>query len=220
MDLKSAYQNFSVNRRYHGIPAAVRVLSTLAVRRFIEYERVFLFYLEEIPDEVRKTNSERTRLASIDEILRLSREPEYDLSGLSSEAIQALYRQGHRCVLNLVEGRVAGYSWLDPVKMEISKLHLRFELFPNEGYIYKGFTHPDFRGRRLGLSRYIFWLDYLHAIGRNRIVADFAFDNLATLSRVEKLKMRRVGTATTFGAAGYRSLSLSGEFQRRRGEPI
>ena len=91
---------------------------------------------------------------------------------------------------------------------------------PHVAYMYKGFTHPSFRGQGAADDRYLFWMQYLLDRGKRSAVAYFSFDNLATLTRVRKLGRRRLGTITLLGVGRYRRVVVSDGLSNRRRRPL
>jgi len=198
MDLTSISDNALRKASRYGVAAAGRMLTVAAMRRMVTFERVHIYALRAPVPRARPPVG-RTRLATIEDLLPLTSDPAWELDALGSAGLSKLFDAGHRCVVNDVEGAIAGYGWLDPHRMVIPKLRAALSLRPGEAHVYKDFTHPDFRGLRLGTFRYLHWLDQ----DPDRVLlTDFAFDNDATLTRVGHLGLERLGTATyvAFGA--------------------
>jgi len=216
----TAFERYRTNARYHGWAAACWLLILSLVRRLVTVERVLLYELAEFPAERHCPGPDRVRLATADEIKALIRDPELKFGNLTSARVDQLYAAGHRCALNLSDGQVVGYSWLGLDDIEIPQVGLVLELFAHEGYIYKGFTHPASRGRGLADERYIFWMRYLQERGKSSAVAYFSFDNLATLTRVRKLRMRSLGSVTLLRVGPFRHIRLSWDLRRRRRQPL
>jgi len=182
----------------------------------VTLERVFLYEFTAIPAGVAFPGRDVVRLATAEEAKALAREPALKFGRMTEARVDRLYADGHRCVRNLSGGKVAGYSWLGFGEIEIPRLGLAFQLRQHEGYIYKGFTHPDFRGRGAANDRYLCWLKYLAEHGKTAAVAYFSFDNLATLTRVRKLGLRKLGTATLLAVGPFQRVMLAGDLRRRR----
>lgn len=220
MSVETAFERYRTNARYHGWRAALWLLALSLLRRLVICERVLLYELAGMPADKHCPGTDRVRLATADEVKTLIRDPELKFGNLSAARVDRLYGAGHRCALNLSDGRVVGYSWLGLDEIEIPQVGLAFELFAHEGYIYKGFTHPVSRGRGVADERYLFWMQYLLERGRNSALAYFSFDNLATLTRVRKLRMRWLGSAALLGIGPFRHIRLSGDLRRRRRRPL
>ena len=220
MSVAAAFERFRTTARYHGWRASLWLLALGLVRRVVTFERVLLYELAGFAADQRCPGPDRVRLATADEVKTLIREPGLKLGKLSEARVDQLYGAGHRCALNLSDGQVVGYSWLGLDDIEIPQVGLALELFAHEGYIYKGFTHPASRGRGVADERYLFWMQHLLERGRSSAVAYFSFDNLATLTRVRKLRMRWLGSVTLLGVGPFRYLRLAGDLRRRRRRPL
>lgn len=220
MTVKATIAHFRKTAQYHGWGSALELLFIQFLRKVMTVEKVLLYALEEAPSGSLLPGPDRVRLATDDELLLMMKDPSFDMSDLTEQGLAIMKAKGDRCVVNLVDGKIAGYSWLATDAIRIPKLHARVELTPTEGYIYKGFTHPTFRGLKVGSERYLFWLDYLKKMGRQRIICDFAFDNKATLTRVSRLGMTLLGTCTLIRVAGFRKQWARGEFRIRKVSPL
>ena len=209
-----------MNALCHGWRAALGLLALGVARRVVTFERVLLYELPGFPAGRGCPGPDRARLATVDEVKVLLHDPEFGFGSMSESKAEHLYAAGHRCVFNVSEGRVAGYAWLGFGDIEIPQLGLALERLDHEGYIYKGFTHPAFRGQGAADDRYLFWMQYLQEHGKRSAVAYFSFDNLATLTRVRKLSLRRLGTITLLCIGRYRRVVVSGGLSNRRCWPL
>ncbi len=201
--------------RYHGIGAGGQLLTLAAVRRAVVLERVHFFKLQRPGPELSSPPEHSLRLATEDELVALAAEGSWDLGNMTRSEICHLFAEGHRCVLNLVGDEIAGYGWMNPNALEVPKLRATFELFPTEVHLYKGFSPERFRGRRLGVERFVFWLHYLAPQGISTLVTDFAFDNPATLARVDKLGLQPIGSGTYVSRGRYGKLICTGAMAAR-----
>ncbi|MEM9694197.1 MAG: hypothetical protein AAGA56_16730, partial [Myxococcota bacterium] len=109
---------------------------------------------------------------------------------------------------------VGGYAWLNPVELVIPKLEVRITLRLGEAHIYKGFTHPSYRGRRLGLDRYAHWFGLPDP--PRVMLSDYAFDNHATMARVQPLGMERFASGWLLERRGRRMRHLSPRLADRK----
>lgn len=220
MGLGMVRQNFLQNMHFHGWLAAMQVVAIRVIRRVIDFERISLFALDKSTPGVLPFASGSVRLATVRELIDLSKDPSYDLADFSVMEILTLHDLGHRCAVNIVDGRIAGYAWMAPDRLRIPKLGTVSDLLPTEVHIYKDFTHPKYRGLHGGLDRYRFWVAYLNDHGQSRALTDYAIENKASLTRVGRLKMKRVGTATLIQVGHFRKLFTRGEFKHRNATPL
>lgn len=211
MDLTSTMKNARRTAQRHGPRAAARSLVLAALRRGVAFERVYIYALE--ASQARRAAAHgHTRLATVDDLLPLTKDSTWQLDHLDRAGLEQLFARKHRCAVNVVGGALAGYAWLNPSRLVVPKLRAAVSLFPGEVHIYKDFTHPMYRGRRLGSQRYLHWLREDPSL---RLLTDFAFDNDATLARVRHLGLDRVGTATMVAVGERERLRLSGELAGR-----
>lgn len=115
-------------------------------------------------------------------------------------------RQGNDlCFAGLVNGRLASYGWyaLDGA-FSVGDHGLLMRGPANAAYMHSGFTHPDFRGRRLhgiGMGRALRTLSYR---GIQALVSDVDWANHASLKSCDRLGYQRLGTLFSFGVGHHR----------------
>lgn len=216
MTLRSVVGRLATTSRRHGVGAGAKFLALAAARKVLVIERSYVLELTR-PPSVPDSPGRRTRLATADDIRRLGRDPTWDLD---PEAASLLER-GHRCVLNCLEGEIAGYAWMNPHRMLMPRLRTALALRPGEVHIYKGFSHPHHRGKDLGVDRFAFWLAGAYDGDKpRRLLTDFAFDNFSTLARANRTGLVPVGEATYLARGAREWRLLSTELVARATEPI
>ena len=209
-------QRLAATVHHHGLGAAAMRLGLAVARQVLVIERAYVLELT-TPPKPSAGGDRLTRLATPDDIVALARDPVWDLEADAAELLE----RGHRCVLSVVEGDVAGYAWMNPHRMVIPKLRTAFSLRNGEAHIYKGFTHPHHRGSNLGVDRFAFWARELGSDGRpRRLLTDFAFDNFATLARSQRTGLSRVATGTYLARGDRETRLFSTELTARAYEPI
>jgi len=204
----------------HGVRAGVLFLSLAALRRQMCLEHVIFFELAGCPAASETRAERQTRRATAAEILEMADDPVWDMTGLTAGDVDNLLAAGHRCVLNVVDGRVAGYAWMNPSRIIVPKLRLAIPLVGELVHVYKGFTHPDFRGQRLCVDRFAHWYTHLTEGLGLMVVVDFSFDNPATLARAGRCRLRRIGTGTYVRRGGFERCWLTGSLARMEREVI
>ncbi len=125
------------------------------------------------------------RFLDADEVARFEADPSNELEGMAERA-----RAGHDLCFGALDGALlAAYGWyaLGSVEGEhCDGVALSFP--PDVAYMYKGFTHPDYRGKRLhgyvmGLA-----LEALHEErGVERLVSTISWANNASLKSSYRL---------------------------------
>jgi L-amino acid N-acyltransferase YncA len=132
-----------------------------------------------------------SRFLSPEEIARFAGAPANHLSVDFAERA----RRGLDLCYGVIHGdRLASYGWyalhsVEPEHGAGSALALP----ANAAYMYKGFTHPDYRGQRLygaGMARAF---SALQGQEVDRLVAFVRWSNAASLSSCERLGYRRLG---------------------------
>jgi GNAT superfamily N-acetyltransferase len=214
MNIRAVTEKFRKVVHYHGVGAGAQLLGLAALRRQLCLERVFFFELARRP-RVPVAPGRDTRLATAADIVAMSQEPLWQMSDLSGADIEALLAAGHRCVLNVVDERIAGYAWMNPNRIVVPKLRLAMPLCGRTVHVYKGLTHPEFRGQRIGVDRFAHWYDQFTEAHGITVVVDFAFDNPATLARAERSGLRRVGSGTFIRRGGFERLWITGALASR-----
>lgn|GEM_PF-4813331 len=192
MTVRATAANLRAAARRHGLGKSARLVAIAAARRAVVLERVLFFEMVRRP---RPSGAGDTRWATPADLNAMSKDPVWGLSDLGLHGAERLLDRGHLCVLNVVGGQPAGYAWLNPRRLVVPKLRAAVHLQDGWVHIYKGFTHPGFRGRRLGNDRFLHWRQHF-ADSDTRFLSDFSFDNLSTLARIERSGLRHVATGT------------------------
>jgi GNAT superfamily N-acetyltransferase len=201
------YGRLRTLRRYHGWRVVFQALLLYVVRAFMRFDRIHLYALKTPPSGMLEPSPESTRFATEEEALEVGRSPEFPQ--INVETVEKRLGQGRKLLLNVDDGRIAGCGWLNLEEAFIEGVDVGVGLESNEGYVFDAFTHPDFRGKRLGHNRIMFWMRHLRSIGRDTLLTDFPFDNWATLTRVDKFGFERVGTVTRMKLGPFRSVRCS-----------
>jgi hypothetical protein len=99
---------------------------------------------------------------------------------------------GHRVVLGLAAGTVVFTMWVNPRNLNVPGLMKR-ALSPGQWFIYKAFTSPDHRGKKLYEGGMRFVLSEMRAAGLRELVG---------YAHVKKAVSRRGLAALAFESAG------------------
>jgi acetyltransferase (GNAT) family protein len=111
-------------------------------------------------------------------------------------------RKGDECFVILDGERLASYGWYatTPTALDLPALRLHFST--RYVYMYKGFTHPDYRGQRLhaiGMTRAL--ASYL-ARGYDGLIAYVEANNFGSLKSVYRMGYTDIGRITLIRIAG------------------
>lgn len=123
-----------------------------------------------------------SRLATREDLVRLHEQPDW---AIGSDKLRA-FDQGDQCVLSLLDGRIAGYTWVHALGQPELIAGLQLRLPERYLYNYAGYTSPEFRGaglqsmrhhsvleqpewrERSGLVGYVRWINFPSQKGQGR----------------------------------------------------
>lgn len=142
------------------------------------------------------------RFLTVSEIEAFAEEP---ANGFVASHVDRARHGTDLCFAGLVDGRLASYGWyaLDGGS-SVGDHGLLMRGPANAAYMHGGFTHPDFRGRRLhgiGMGRA---LKALSDRGIEALVSDVDWANHASLKSCDRLGYQRLGTLFSFGVGNRR----------------
>lgn len=194
---------FDVRRR-HGVRAAICSALDRAASRSIGFcaSHLFCYELDQFADYSIDEPDLSYRFLSPDEIRRFAADPSTELSCEFADRAAA----GHDlCFGVLQRDRLAGYGWCAVGSIEPEHTGGIALSFPNDvGYMYKGFTHPDFRGRRLNGIRVALAGQALAKRGLRRLICLVDWTNWASIQSCRRGNCADLGLVVTCQIAGYR----------------
>lgn len=136
--------------------------------------------------------------------------PEYDMTERFVERELAM---GHECFAIHERGTLAAYGWYATTPTHFTDdLSVRFNR--RWVYMYKGFTHPAHRGRRLHAIGMTLALTLYRARGFRGLVSIVKADNAASLSSCARMGYRRFGTIYTARLGRLFGMSRLGSLNR------
>jgi hypothetical protein len=145
----STFHHLADIRRTYGTGAAMKWIADRLARRLVGASISRLLWLEAdwLPEWVRPEPGFEFRFLEPYEVRCFSAEPANELDAAMAERIE---NGSDFCFAALSVGQLAAYSWfaLDGIEPEHA-MGVAMSFPPDVAYIYKGLTHPDFRGRRL-----------------------------------------------------------------------
>lgn len=144
---------FKEYQQYFGTAKAVEGLALLACKRTMNLTVLKCVKLPDVSEESLKTNPRyQCRFLEESELLRFAEDPSLELN---PAFIRSATVKGDRCY-GILDGEVlASYGWYSTGVTEVFPGR-SVSFNPNHVYMYKGFTHPQYRGQRL------------HAVGMGR----------------------------------------------------
>lgn len=137
-----------------------------------------------------------TRLADEATLRRLQREGGWGMD----DTKLALLHAGDTCLLSLVDGCIAGYTWVHVSGCPEIMPGLRLQLPEGVLYNFAGFTHPDFRGAGLQSRRHqAVWAQpaWVHM---GRMLGYVKATNFASRQGQGRSGYRRIGSVVLMGS--------------------
>jgi len=191
--IRRSVQHFGVERTLYDL--GYRILGRLV--RF----KVLIGMTISLVDPAYVDCDRRFRCGFLDpEQLRvLGRDP---VNEMPAGFLDAALGKGDECYAVLAGDRLASYGWYatTPTTLDLPDLRLHFS--PEFVYMYKGFTHPDYRGQRLhaiGMTRAL--ADYLGR-GYQGLIAYVEANNFGSLRSVYRMGYAEIGRITLMRLAG------------------
>lgn len=193
--------------RRHGVArtlyeAAVKSLSAIADFKILR--GVFV----DRPDPAFLECRYETRILRDAELREFARDP---VNEMSPEFVDEAIARGDQCYAICDGPRLAAYGWyaFGETPIGIPGLVLRFS--PGHVYMYKGFTHEDYRGQRLHAIGMTLALRHYLAAGYRGIVSYVESTNFDSLKSCYRMGYAVFGTVYVVrGPAGYFSFSTPG----------
>lgn len=153
------------------------------------------------------------RFLKAEEVAGFATDPANDLdAGMADRAA------GGRdlCFAALCDGRLAAYGWyaLDSIEAE-HNFGVAMSYRSTVAYMYKGFTHPEFRGARLhGLGMGLA-LRNLAMFGVSSLVSTVGWTNDASMKSCDRLGYERLGRIVTTGGDSFRLIRVPKAAKKR-----
>jgi hypothetical protein len=177
---------FDVVYRAFNRPARLMVLQMMTLTP----ESLAPGFLEE--DRWRPSFLDERRLRS------LARDPANELD---EAFLDRALEKGDRCMAILEGDRLAAYGWYSDRETEVSP-GLALSFAPGWTYMYKGFTHPAYRGLRLHARGMASALIACAEEGRHGLVSFVEANNYNSLRSVHRMGYRDVGRILVVGTRG------------------
>ena len=143
-----------------------------------------------------------TRFAGAAEVARMA------ASGLLQADTPAVLAAGDACLLQFVDGQLAGWAWLSTRERVELLPGLFLRLPADAGYVYRTWTVPEQRGRGLQPRRTLALAEECRRRGRTRLVCFVESTNFASLKGIAKAGYVRVATLHWTSSPGRRRASL------------
>ena len=213
--------------RRHGAGAALRWGLEQMVNRWLFFEWLHVIELQRPRgDGSARALSSRgvalatapvsTRLADEASLLALQRQGDWDMDDTKLE----LLRSGDTCVLSLVDGSIAGYTWVHTQGRPVIRPGLQLRLPDGVLYNFAGFTHPRFRGVGLQSRRHEAVLGQACWADRSTMLGYVKATNFDSRRGQARSGYRKVGSLVLLGTRRHFLAWLSPALRRRGLERI
>ncbi len=155
------------------------------------------------------------RFLTADEVWHFSNDPSLDLGvSLAGE----IDRGESLCFAALENGRVAAYGWY--AIQHAAPGHcfgVGIRLPAHVSYMFKGFTHPEYRGKRLHGAVMGLALAALSARGIRALISTVKWTNEASLRSCDRLGYQRLGRIVQTGGSGHRKVTVPASLHQQTG---
>jgi hypothetical protein len=190
--------------RQFGVRAMIRWLADRVAKRLIYFQvdNLVCFDIDRLPEPPPIEPGLDFRFLAPDEIRACSADPANDIDPWLVERAEA---ERELCFGVFVNQRLAGYGWcafgaIDPRHSEGVAMTCPQRI----AYTYKGFTHAEFRGKRLNGLRVLLAAKQLAARGIKKIVALVDWTNDASMRSCLDTGGTILGRLVTIGMGRYR----------------
>ena len=155
------------------------------------------------------------RFLTANEVWRYSIDPSLDLDRSLAGEIDS---GESLCFAALDNGRVAAYGWY--AIQRAAPRHcfgVGIRLPAHVSYMFKGFTHPDYRGKRLHAAVMGLALAALSAREIRALISTVEWTNEASLRSCDRLGYQRLGRIVQTGDSGHRKVGVPASLHQQTG---
>ena len=194
-------------RRQFGVVATLQYAINTVGSRLCGFEAFTLVWLsvDEMKNALDLPADTEMRFLTAIEVELFAKDSANDLIDSNIEKARA---GTDHCFAALIDGRLASYGWYTlGSAFSLGDHGLLMRGPSNAAYMHSGFTHPDFRGRRLhgiGMGRA---LQALSERGVDALLSDVDWANHASLKSCDRLGYRTLGNLYSCGHGRCRFVS-------------
>ncbi len=191
---------FKAHREKFGTKAAAELLVDRVLARLVNFniEKLVWLDVDNINPKIQFTEGFDYRFLSATEVAAFAADPD---NCIGMDFVGRVDRGLDKCFAAIDEksGRLAAYGWYALECIEGDHCMGTALSYPRAvAYMYKGFTHPDFRGNRLHGALMAGALRALGEFGIKSLVSTVTWTNRASLRSCERLGYEVIGNNTTF----------------------
>ena len=207
MELRIALDHVRERVRTYGMTATLQDFAFRAVNHaaFVQIQKGMAVRLTDVRDaRLFEAPGLDARFVAEDELRALASHPE---NQMSPEFLRSAIARGDRCYALFDRGALTAYGWYADRPTPFDE-HFTVFFDPAWSYMYKGYTLPAYRGRRLHAVAMCRALRSLSEQGKRGLTACVASNNFASLQSIARMGYRIFGDVYLMRAAG-RSLSYA-----------
>lgn len=188
------------HRAKFGTAATLKWIAARIAYRLFHIEVVEVIWLDRdslSTDEPSQDQGLEFRFLEINEIMQFAQDP---LNEIGADFIHRASSSNDLCFAVLDGNQLASYGWYALQSIEAEHNFGTALSFPaHVAYMYKGFTKPEYRGRRLHGIGMGLALSRLESHGVTALVSTVEFTNWASLKSCLRLGYQRLGKLWKFG---------------------
>ncbi|MDH3591047.1 MAG: hypothetical protein OER88_04165 [Planctomycetota bacterium] len=199
-------QRLARHRKKFGFKAATAMVADRVLHKLVGFDvqRVIRLEVDNISPRIETPQDFECRFLSPAEVSAFARDPHNYIGGEFAMRAAVGFDLCFAAI-HIATGRLAAYGWyaLDCIEPE-HNAGTALSYDRTMAYMYKGFTHPDFRGNRLHGVLMAGALRALCARGVRSLISTVHWTNLPSLRSCERLGYETIGSVTSVKLAGRR----------------
>lgn len=185
-------------RSRFGIAKTLKHATSRLINRFIYFDCLHIIVLncENLkPLDDTKTKRFNTRIAELQDLEGMQTQGDWDINETKID----FFKQGDSCMLNYVDGKLAGYTWAHTNGCPELLPGLRISVPHEYLYNFAGFTHPDFRGYGLQSYRHHALLNHHQWKDRKALLGFVNHTNYSSKRGQNKSGYKKIGSIRLIG---------------------
>ena len=213
MNLNNARNRIRENLEHFGVRKSIYDIFVRSINRVVFFKVFNVMRLEQVDPEYLSIEPPlEWRLLDRSQLKDFSQNPECDIT---PEFLDAAVAKGDECYGVFEGGQLASYGWYSNQPTDTSD---DLTLFFNSDYIYmyKGFTHPRYRGQRLHAIGMNLALRKYRKLGYKGLVSYAESNNFSSLKSAYRLGFRDIGRIAVWKFFG-RPIIVAGHGCRKFG---
>ncbi|MHB2147441.1 GNAT family N-acetyltransferase [Calditrichota bacterium LG25] len=193
-DLKRIKDEFGM----HGVFHALEYSLINKISFYKELQGMIVTMQTLNPKYLRGNPNYEHRFLNADEVKKYAADPE---TQLTEKFLERAFKKGDRCFAILDGDFLASYGWYSTQPTPINQ-HLVLYFDPQWVYMYKGYTHPRYRGQRLHAVGMAKALKAVTGEGFKGLISYVETNNFASLRSVYRMGYINIGKVKIFRIMG------------------